>query len=129
MEHICAAFGGRWLCETHWHAARQATPPYNVRLIRDEETRAKYGDVFVGMWRGPHSVYTAAEAAECAAGNNLQSERTGSSERWEPVPAHSWAGERIAHPGYMQRRRGEVLAANPDFAVFLETGRYPEKAP
>lgn len=119
-EMICAAFGGRWLCERHWHVAREATPPFNVRLVRSAETRAKYGDIFIGMYRGPNGVYTAAEAAECAARKNLENERTGSSERWEPIPAPSWGGERIAHPGYMARRRGEVLAAHPEYADRLK---------
>lgn len=113
-ETICAGFKGRWLCETHWHAAREATPPFNVRLVRDEETRAEYGDIFIGMWKGPRSVYTEAEAAEVAARKNLENERTGNKERWEAVPGPSWIGERIAHPGYMNRRRAEVLAAHPE---------------
>lgn len=113
-EMICSPFAGKWLCNDCWHSARQKTPPYRVRLIRDEETRAEYGDVFVGIWRGPCCVFTQAEAVHDAAERNLKNEREGTSERWEAVPATSWAGERIAHPGYMAKRRGEVLASLPE---------------
>jgi hypothetical protein len=31
-------------------------------------------------------------------------------------PAEYWYGDRIAHPGYMARRRAGVLAAHPEYA-------------
>lgn len=31
-------------------------------------------------------------------------------------PAECWYGDRIAHPGYMERRRAGIVAAHPEYA-------------
>lgn len=86
-----ADFEGRALCYDHWHQAREATPPYHVRSASNP-VRCSHA-AFIPV------VYTLAEAIERAAEMG---------EDFAPVPAQNWSGERLAHPGYMARRRAAV---------------------
>jgi hypothetical protein len=104
-DEPCAAFDGRPLCYDHWHAARERTTPYYVRREVSPEHDAKYGYLYFGGH--PPSVLTKEEAEEAA---KEQVERNGGRERWVPVVAPDWRGERRAHPGYMNRRRAAISA-------------------
>jgi len=97
-DELCAPFDGRPLCYDHWHAAREATPPFYVRREVSLEHDEKYGYMYLGG--SPPSVLTKGEAEE------ESEQRTSQAEQWVPVPAPNWhEGERRAHPGYMNRRR------------------------
>jgi len=99
-DEPCAPFDGRPLCYDHRHAAREATPPYLVRREVSEEHAAKYGYMYFGG--SPPSVLTEAEAREVA---QMMTVQNGGRERWVPMLAPDWRGERRAHPGYMKRQR------------------------
>lgn len=45
---------------------------------------------------------------------------------FEPKRAASWRGERVAHPGYMQRRRAAILAEHPEYAAACNVTLHPE---
>jgi hypothetical protein len=90
---------GRWLCNDCWHSVRETTlPPFYIK--RDDgyspnafaqtksEAEAQFAKYY-GSWYGP---------------------------RWSVVPADRWFGDRIAHPGYMAKRRAAVLAEHPEYA-------------
>jgi hypothetical protein len=99
-----ADFEQRRLCYDCWHAARESTPPYHV-VSKSNPSRYSHC-----AWRP--SVYTLAEALERAAQMNADDQSGG----FEPKLADSWAGERRAHPAYMQRRRAAILAEHPEYA-------------
>ena len=104
-DEPCAPFDGRALCYDHWHEAREKTPPYYVRRNVGAEHAAKYGYLLFGG--SFPSVLTEAEAKEEAAELNA---RATPGEMWEIVLAPDWrSGARRAHPGYMERRRGQIL--------------------
>jgi hypothetical protein len=103
-DDVLADQDGRMLCETCWHAARAALPCWRVKTIASPAHEAEYGPWYVMC------DYTRVEAEREAEARNAR----GGKPAWEAVEGPR-SGERIAHPGYMARRRAEVLAAHPEF--------------
>jgi hypothetical protein len=102
-----ADFEGQELCNDCWHTARQATPPYHV-VSKSNPHSYSHG-------AGVPVVYTLAEATVRAAAMNADT--WSSLHDFEPKLAGSWAGQRIAHPGFGRRRRAEILATHPEYAA------------
>ena len=89
---------GRWLCNDCWHAVRYALPAFYIRRKDGysgpntcTRTKAETEAFFAEHpeWYGPN---------------------------WEVVQSKHWFGDRIAHPGYMAKRRASILAAHPEYA-------------
>lgn len=86
------------LCYDCWHAARERCQCWRVRLI---PKNPDYPDFLVS------GAYLEEEARK------LAEERTRPGERWEAIPWPSWEGDRMRHPGYLQRRAEEIRKGIP----------------
>jgi len=102
---------GPWLCYDCWHAAREKEEPFNVVWQVD------------GMICNTDGVYLKEEADDFARELNERNKTT----RYYAHPAHSWVGERMAHPGYMQRRRRAIFAKHPELKTDPHFGFTPGK--
>ena len=80
-----------WLCESCWHEDREKEQPYVYRRLSP-----------------PHFTCGACRTLEEAQEYLPEFERI-NREKYEIVPAGSWHGDRVAHAGYMTRRRAEIL--------------------
>ncbi len=89
---------GRWLCNDCWHALRYTLPafylrrkdgysPPNTSTRTKTETEAYMAEH--PEWYGP---------------------------KWEIVASSRWFGDRIAHPGYMAKRRAAIISEHPEYA-------------
>jgi|HubBroStandDraft_1064217.scaffolds.fasta_scaffold38917_3 hypothetical protein len=93
-DEVCCDHAGKPYCHDCWHKARGSEQPYNV--VREDGSTVGGGS------------FLKEEAEELARGWMESSP-------WHltVVPAPRWWGERIAHPGYLDRRREAILATLP----------------
>lgn len=126
----------RPLCYDCWHAAHEKLPPFAIRRVDTPEHVEEYGHWYFGGIHGP-STMTKACAEEKLAEILAEQERISEwwrsqvpmwsedqrrryaetypargyphhATQWEIVPMQQWSANRVAHPGYMQRRRAEI---------------------
>jgi hypothetical protein len=130
-DEVCCDHRGHALCQDCWHAAREGETPYAV--FRDADN-----------FCSSQGAYLKEEAeAKAAKRNEEERQRLVGYQRYVdeatddrirehwlgvlkhaelcgPVtytakPCDSWFGDRMAHPGYMARRRAALVAAHPEY--------------
>jgi hypothetical protein len=105
-DEVCEPIDGRNLCNDCWHRARYQKQPWGVERVDSPDTIAR-----IRTWAPEYTVYRTGmaylehEAKEFAV---EMTRRSGGREEWKAVPVERWYGDRIAHPGYMQKRRRAI---------------------
>ena len=140
-DEVCCDHRGRALCQDCWHAARYREMPYVVvrdadgyvvgsanrfgastRLKEEAEAAAaemteEEARVFALYQKDATDPASDESARAHWAGVVAHAEAIGIGWRtYSAKPAECWYGDRIAHPGYMERRRAGIVAAHPEYA-------------
>ena len=132
-DEVCCDHRGRALCQDCWHDARYRETPYIVRRIADgftfcggsylkeeaEEWARKRTAEHVASkdyWRKRAEDEPNEKGGGLWVAQHPEIATVSDYDRFEAVPCESWWGERIAHPGYMARRRASIVAAHPEYA-------------
>jgi hypothetical protein len=133
-DEVCCDHRGRALCQDCWHGAREQETPYaafrdadgrqsgGAYLKEEAEARAKKLTdeeaqrlVRLAEYRDDPGATEASREhyAKLLARVAMSDPRWGT---FTARPCGSWGGDRMAHPGYMARRRAQVIAAHPGCA-------------
>lgn len=132
-DEVCCDHRGKALCQDCWHAARYREQPYVVRRVADGFVMCS------GTYLKEEAEdWAAKKTAQCQASKDYWRKRAEDEpdskggglwvaehpelvtmsdyDRFEAAPCESWWGDRIAHPGYMARRRAAIVAEHPEYA-------------